>query len=166
MAIIKLFSSKKDDEDKGEDNEENVVEGEEEFLFEEEFSSQDSYEGESKIMTLYRQFSSFFLVRMFILMVSIFAVLFLFYSLLKLAFGLLISIPTLFRIPSFRNIVIDNISNVKISLIGLVGLLIALFSPSLGITIIAAYCMMNLDDEKSSYLLRFLETRLKEFEED
>ena len=157
MAIIKLFGSNKDDEEKGED----LIEGEH---FEEDYLSYEEHSGESWGMGLYRQFSSFMLVRMFILMVGVFGIFFLAYALLKLCFGLILATCTLFRISSFREIVTSNISNVKIAFVGLVGLLIALFSPSLGITIIAAYCMMNLDDDKSTYLLRFLETRLKEFE--
>ncbi|MFT5318526.1 MAG: membrane-bound ClpP family serine protease [Chlamydiales bacterium] len=162
MAIIKLFGSKKDDEEDGED----LFEGASgDFLEEEDkLPHDDEHLGESWAMTLYRQFSSFLLVRMFILMVGVFGVLFLVYALVKLAVGLILGICTLFRISAFREIVSNNISNVKIAFVGLIGLFIALLSPSLGITIIAAYCMMNLDDAKSTYLLRFLETRLKEFE--
>lgn len=160
MAIIKLFGSNKED-----DEEEELIEGEgNEFFKEEDFFPDEDHAGESWALTMYRQISSFLLVRMFILMVGLFGVLFLAYATVKLFVGLILSICTFFQVPSFREIVSNNISNVKIALIGIVGLFIALFSPSLGITVIAAYCMMNLDDDKSTYLLRFLETRLKEFE--
>lgn len=155
MAVIKLYDS---DGRKKDEDEENVL-----FVEKEEVFVDDNRVDKR---SLFNRFSSFFLVRTFICIVSAFCFLYLFYVIFKLSIVFFFSSLTLFRMESLRKVLFQCFENFKMVSIGLVGLFIALFSPSLGVTIVTAYCMMNLNDHKNSFLLRFLETRLRGFEKD
>lgn len=151
MAIIKLYGDKGDKED------------EEEILIEEE--GQESLV-ESQWKSWYRQFISFLLVRLFIVMIFILCLCVIAYLTFKMLAVIALNVLSLFQVQGLREFIPSVWLRMKIFFVGLIGLLVALFSPSLGITLITAYCMMHFDGENSSYILRFLETRLKEFEED
>lgn len=146
--------------------EENTRKKEIDEIFEEIIIDDIQDEPTSKWGKFFSLATSFLFVRVFIFMVGLFSVLWFGYSVAMMTIMSILHLVTLMQAPWVYESLKKYWANVKLGAVCSVGLVIALFSPSFGVTIITAYCMVTSEDRHVNFLLRFLESRLREFNGD
>ncbi len=158
MSIIKLYD-KKDPEEKDPKNEEG------EYIIIEEVGEEDDIQDDvGDTSTLYQKMISFFVIRLFILFILCIAVLWVAYHCIIFCASTLFSLLTFFREPSFLARRNSSWAFLKFGAAALIGLLLSLLSPSLGVSMMASYFIVGLEDTTSSFFLRFLKSRFRDFE--
>ena len=151
MAIIKLYYPKQDDD--GEDKDPEIIIDDEEH----------PKEKVGFFAGMRQRLAAFIVIRFFCIVIGVVALFFTFFYAFLFAVSLLICLVTFFQVSAARQGLSDRWKYVKLGTICTTGLVLALFSPLLGITMIASYCMMNVQDPTNTFLLRFLEHRIRDF---
>jgi hypothetical protein len=176
MVIIKISDGdKNEEEDTVRAEEPEIISIEEEFENEESLWEEDeelnefiARKGHSKPLgkRIFGLILGFVLLRLFLLFILAAACIWLGFTALMTLSSVIINVVTLGQSLAARDIFYHRWRRVKLIVVCIAGLLVAFISVPLGLTLIASYSMMNFsDDEKTSFFVKFLESRLKDFEE-